>query len=69
MAFRVMYYFLLLKSTTEKTTTWSTVGFEGVQVPSEMLWNATGFKLVQNENLFMFFKQKIGLITRLKTGI
>lgn len=64
-----MYYFLFLKSTTEKTTTWSTAGFEGVQVPSEMLWNATEFKLVQNENLFMFFKQKIGLIMSLKTGI
>lgn len=39
MAFTVIYYFVLLKSTIEKTTTQSTSVLEGAI--SSFLWNAT----------------------------
>lgn len=57
MAFIVIYYFVLLKSTIEKTTTQSTAGLEGAQVSSEMLQNTTGFKSAYSEILFMCFVQ------------
>jgi len=58
MAFTVIYYFLLLKATAEKTTTRPTAGLEAVQVPSKMLLNTTGFKPAQSENFFMCFENK-----------
>lgn len=58
MAFIVIYYFVLLKSTIEKTTTQSTAGLEGAQVSFEMLQNTTGFKSAHSEILFMCFVPK-----------
>lgn len=36
MSITAIYYFVLLKSTTEKTPIWSTAGLAGVQIPHEM---------------------------------
>lgn len=66
MAFTVIYDFVLLKSTIEKTTTQLTTVLEGEQVPSKMLQNITRFKPAQSEILFMCFAQKPPVISEVK---